>query len=438
LKFINKKAMRRATEALERVHVDVIHITPRGLNGENYATLFTDEATSTKWGYTFAMKSEAFDSIRQFDQLCRTQYNRSVKSWRLDGGREYSPKEMAIFIKALGQIIEVATPYNPHQDGKSERSLRTIMERQRPAHIDQKIPENLWAETFKATIHVANRTSCSTVEGKTPYQAFMDQIEPGVDHTPSVAYFRVLGCKVYVLIEKERRVQSRKLAARAEVGILVGYEGAHIYRVYMPSRARDKIVRTSHVRFDEGGFVTAPDFEAIEDEMVRRQAGQAVPEQSLNKDVEQLRTGPPAVDHVYDSGSDAGSVQEQADDPEPPVEQDDEVDAPEVSVPVPPSPKKRGRPKGSRNRTTDNTPLENRRTTRAKGTVQDAPPVVLTTKVNDLDDELVKDKGDAYYTAFLAGSETPEDPTTLAEALSRPGKEANEWRDAVLKEYRSL
>jgi hypothetical protein len=38
----------------------------------------------------------------------------------------------------------------------------------------------------------------------------------------------------------------------------------------MPSRARDKIVRSSHVRFDEGGLVTEPDFEAIKDEMVRR------------------------------------------------------------------------------------------------------------------------------------------------------------------------
>jgi hypothetical protein len=69
------------------------------------------------------------------------------------------------------------------------------------------------------------------------------------------------------------------------VGILVGYEGAHIYQVYMPSRARDKIIHTSHVRFDKGGFIIAPDFEAIKDEIVRCQAGQAIPEQSLNKDV---------------------------------------------------------------------------------------------------------------------------------------------------------
>ena len=53
------------------------------------------------------------------------------------------------------------------------------------------------------------------------------------------------------------------------MGILVGYEGAHIYRVYMPLQARDKIVYMSHIRFDKRGFVITLDFKAIENEIVR-------------------------------------------------------------------------------------------------------------------------------------------------------------------------
>jgi hypothetical protein len=124
------------------------------------------------------------------------------------------------------------------------------------------------------------------------------------------------------------------------------------------------------------------------------------------------------IDHVYDSSNDARSIQEQVNDPKPLVEQDDEVNTLEVSVPVLPSLKKKGRPKGSRNRTINSIPLENRRITRARGTVQDALLVVLTIKVNDLNDELIKDKGNAYYIAFLARSKTLEDPITLVKALS--------------------
>jgi hypothetical protein len=54
-----------------------------------------------------------------------------------------------------------------------------------------------------------------------------------------------------VHIQKERHTQSDKLGDRAEVGILVGYEGDNIYRVYVPSRRGNKIVRSSTVTFNE-------------------------------------------------------------------------------------------------------------------------------------------------------------------------------------------
>jgi hypothetical protein len=71
-----------------------------------------------------------------------------------------------------------------------------------------------------------------------------------------------------MLIKKEYQVISRKLVAWAKVGILVGYNRAYIYQVYMPLRARDKIVHISHVYFNKGGFVIEPDFKALNDEAV--------------------------------------------------------------------------------------------------------------------------------------------------------------------------
>ncbi len=67
MKFINKKAIYRAIEVLERVHVNVIYIMPYSLNSKNYIILFTNKATSIKWEYIFIIKSKAFNLIRQFD-----------------------------------------------------------------------------------------------------------------------------------------------------------------------------------------------------------------------------------------------------------------------------------------------------------------------------------------------------------------------------------
>ena len=52
-------------------------------------------------------------------------------------------------------------------------------------------------------------------------------------------------------IPEERKTKENKLEKRAELGILIRYEGIHIYRIYVLIRRRKKIVRTSNVRFDE-------------------------------------------------------------------------------------------------------------------------------------------------------------------------------------------
>jgi hypothetical protein len=70
------------------------------------------------------------------------------------------------------------------------------------------------------------------------------------EHILLVSYIRVIGCKTYILIEKEKRIALEKLAPCAEVSILVGFKGHYIYRVYIPLKRR--VVRTSHCRFDKG------------------------------------------------------------------------------------------------------------------------------------------------------------------------------------------
>jgi hypothetical protein len=51
------------------------------------------------------------------------------------------------------------------------------------------------------------------------------------------------------------------VTGHAEVGILVGYKGSHIFRVYMPLRkgpVESRIVRFSNVRFNKEGLIIKP------------------------------------------------------------------------------------------------------------------------------------------------------------------------------------
>ena len=45
------------------------------------------------------------------------------------------------------------------------------------------------------------------------------------------------------------------------MGILVGYKGSYIFKVYIPLRkgpAKNRIIQSLNIRFNEGGLITKP------------------------------------------------------------------------------------------------------------------------------------------------------------------------------------
>ncbi len=63
---------------------------------------------------------------------------------------------------------------------------------------------------------------------------------------------------------------------------------------------------------------------------------------------------------------------------------------------------------------------------------------MLINWANNLNNKVITNKSNLYYIAFKAGSKSPKDLTILEQTLNCPGKEANEQREAIVKEYKSL
>ena len=87
-------------------------------------------------------------------------------------------------------------------------------------------------------------------------EAILKQIHGSSNFIPSLFYLRVLGYKAYVQIPPEKRTTSRKLDARADIEILVRYEGDYIYCIYIPYSK--KVKRSLNVRFNEDGYIIDP------------------------------------------------------------------------------------------------------------------------------------------------------------------------------------
>ena len=159
-------------------------------------------------------------------------------------------------------------PYTPEQDGVAERANRTILNQCRTLinalaededDEDPRDPKTLWPEIMRTTIYLTNRLATRSLYDKTPIEALTTNI--GQPTVPDLSHLRTIGCKAYYYIPKEKRQRRAKFENRAKAGILVGYEGNSIYRIYDKDRG---IVRASAVVFDEND---APNIEVQFDDL---------------------------------------------------------------------------------------------------------------------------------------------------------------------------
>ncbi len=257
IRTVSRDPQDRPLTPFTELHVDPVGpVSPKGFNGHIHGLMATCACTRARFAYTYKVKEETHTYLTNLIVGIKNYYNVDVKVVRLDGGTEFGGQKWIDFITKRGIQQQPTVPYTPEQDGVSERGFRTVFERARAVAIDQGIPKNLWPELFRGVVYILNRTATSTLKDVTPIEA-VNSLLFGDNRRPSMDHLRVLGSKAYVHIPKQRRVQSDKLGDRAVKGILVGFEGNHIYRVYIPGR-RGGIVRTSTIEVDEGNDL--PDY----------------------------------------------------------------------------------------------------------------------------------------------------------------------------------
>jgi len=107
----------------------------------------------------------------------------NVKRVRHDGAKEYVTNDLKAWYEEKGTTSEMTAPYKAQQNGKAERVNRTLMERLRPALLDDRAKEELWAEALVSVVHVLNRSPKAGLD-VTPLEALTGR-------RPNVAGFRV-------------------------------------------------------------------------------------------------------------------------------------------------------------------------------------------------------------------------------------------------------
>ncbi|KAK1663300.1 hypothetical protein QYE76_051459 [Lolium multiflorum] len=178
--------------------------------------------------------------MMEFANQVQRKYDNKILAIRSDNGTEFKNYTLDDFLGEEGIEHQYSTPYTPQQNGVAERKNRTLIEAARTMMMEYKSNYNFWAEAISTACHATNRLYFRKGLEKTPYEIL-------TGNKPNVSYFKVFGCKCYILV-KDTRLS--KFDSRAQEGIFVGYAtDSHAYRVFNKSSGR--VVESCDVTFDE-------------------------------------------------------------------------------------------------------------------------------------------------------------------------------------------
>jgi transposase InsO family protein len=183
---------------------------------------------------------ETEETLKKFMRRAQNEFELKIKKVRSDNGTEFKNTGVEEFLGEGGIKHEFSVPYTPQQNGVVERKNRTLIEAARTMLDEYKTPDNFWAEAVNTACHAINRLYLHKVYKKTAYELL-------TSNKPKVDYFRVFGCKCFIL---NKKVKSSKFAPRVDEGFLLGYaSNAHGYRVF--NNTTDLVEIAIDVTFDE-------------------------------------------------------------------------------------------------------------------------------------------------------------------------------------------
>lgn len=237
---------RRNIEADENsavLHIDTVGpINVTSLGGSNYFVLATDEYSGYMLVECIADKTEVGNCVKrmisEFELISKTK----VKKILTDNGKEYVNGPLDDWLEERGVLHEVSSNYTPEQNGRAERSNRTIIEGVRTVLSDSGLDPDLWAEATKYVVYSMNRTLSTRDRHVTKYELVYKR-------KPDVTNLRKFGQRVVIL---KRPTKMTKFGTRGENNhVFVGYTNR--YNTYRILNLDDNSISiTSDVKFMNG------------------------------------------------------------------------------------------------------------------------------------------------------------------------------------------
>ncbi|KAJ0596182.1 putative RNA-directed DNA polymerase [Helianthus annuus] len=211
--------------------------------GHRYYVLFLDDYTNFLWSYPISNKSQVFSVFTTFSNYIATQFERKIKQFQCDNGKEYANSQFQQFCNQNGMHFRFSCPHTSSQNGKAERKIRSINNIIRTLLAQSHLPNTYWHHALEVSTYLLNILPSKLLQCQSPTQRLY-LCRPSYDH------LRVFGCLCYPLIP---HTTIHKLEHRSMSCVFLSYPpNNHGYKCL--DLATNKILINRHVIFDETIF----------------------------------------------------------------------------------------------------------------------------------------------------------------------------------------
>ena len=197
-----KKPDARARKPLDLVHSDLSGaVEPVAKDGHKYCICFVDDFSGMMFHYFLKHKSDTTRATARF--IADMAHIGSIKRLRTDNGGEYVGADFKDLLIQHSIKHEFSSPNTPQQNGTAERSWRTTFDMVRCMLLDSNLPKNLWPYALATSGYTRNRCYQKRMDS-TPYELFTGR-------RPNLSGMAAIGSKVFVLVEKRRKLDDRSV-----------------------------------------------------------------------------------------------------------------------------------------------------------------------------------------------------------------------------------
>ncbi|KAL3712554.1 hypothetical protein TMatcc_001253 [Talaromyces marneffei ATCC 18224] len=236
---VSRVPIPKPNRAFHTLFVDIIVMT-QAITREQYALHTVCPFAKFHALATVDSKAVVADMKAIIEKIEHT-FRTHVEVVHTDGESSLNGLAFRTWCNGRHTLLYVTVPDTPEQNGPSERAGGLITKRARHKIQEANIPFVLWPYAMKASIHTINRTPTKALNWKTLY-------EIAYGKKPYVGNLFVFGAKAYVRIKNKK---SQKMAARAQIGYLVGYEAHNIWQIWVDHPKGFRVIRARDVIFDE-------------------------------------------------------------------------------------------------------------------------------------------------------------------------------------------